>query len=108
MIDDYGRAFGRHVRSLRRARGLTQQVLAEASGLSADSIRRLEKGDFSPSLDTLRKLCEGLALSPATLFTAFEVGDAGRFDELAAVLRGASDAEVEQVTRVARALQVRP
>ncbi|HLT35877.1 MAG TPA: helix-turn-helix transcriptional regulator, partial [Enhygromyxa sp.] len=48
-----GRPFGRHVRSLRRARGMTQEVLAQRSGLSADTIRRLEHGSFSPSLETL-------------------------------------------------------
>ncbi|HLT36771.1 MAG TPA: helix-turn-helix transcriptional regulator, partial [Enhygromyxa sp.] len=62
-----GRHFGRHVRSLRRARGMTQEVLAQRSGLSADTIRRLEHGSFSPSLETLRKLCHGLDLMLSTL-----------------------------------------
>ena len=68
-------AFGRHVRSCRRARGLTQEVLAERSGLSADTIRRLEHGDFSPSLDTLRKIACGLELTLTTLFEALEIGE---------------------------------
>jgi len=65
--------FGRYVRQLRRARGLTQEVLAERSDLSADTIRRLEHGGFSPSLDTLLKLCIGLDLLLSTLFSAFEL-----------------------------------
>ena len=69
------RLFGRHVRSCRRARGLTQEALADRSTLSADTIRRLEHGSFSPSLDTLRKLCTGLSLQLSTLFLAIELGE---------------------------------
>ncbi|PRP97667.1 anaerobic benzoate catabolism transcriptional regulator [Enhygromyxa salina] len=77
------RRFGRHVRSCRRARGLTQEVLAGLCDLSADTIRRLEQGSFSPSLDTLRKLCHGLQLRLSTLFESFELGDRPGSRELA-------------------------
>ncbi|NVB40317.1 helix-turn-helix transcriptional regulator [Pseudenhygromyxa sp. WMMC2535] len=73
-VDKVNRRFGQHVKSLRRARGLTQERLAERSDLSVDTIRRLEQGSFSPSYDTLRKLCEGLSLELSTLFTSFEFG----------------------------------
>jgi transcriptional regulator with XRE-family HTH domain len=66
--------FGRHIRSCRLARGLTQEALAEASGLSADTIRRLERGSFSPSFDTLRKLCGAFDMLLSTLFESFELG----------------------------------
>jgi transcriptional regulator with XRE-family HTH domain len=66
--------FGKHVRSLRRARRLTQEVLAERSGLSPDTVRRLEHGSFSPSLDTLTKLAGGLELQLSTVFTAYDLG----------------------------------
>jgi len=49
---------------------LTQEALAELSGLSADTIRRLEQGSFSPSLDTLRKSCRGFDMLLSTLFEA--------------------------------------
>jgi len=73
--DGDARAFGQHVRSCRHARGLTQEALAEASGLSADTIRRLEHADFSPSLRTLSKLCRGLNMAMSTLFDSFELRD---------------------------------
>ena len=53
-MSEYAREFGKHVRSLRRARGVTQDALAQRSGLSADTIRRIEHGSFSASIDTLR------------------------------------------------------
>ena len=69
----YGKRFGEHVRSCRKARGFTQERLAEISGLSADTIRRLEHGSFSPSLDTLRKVALGFQVTLSTFFEAFEL-----------------------------------
>ncbi len=69
-----GKEFGRHVRSCRRARGLTQEALAARSELSVDTIRRLEHGSFSPSLETLSKLTQAFGVSLSTLFEAFEFG----------------------------------
>jgi len=63
------------VKNLRKARALTQEDLAERSKLASDTIRRLEHGEFSPSLKTLRKLCAGLSLSLSGLFVSLELGD---------------------------------
>lgn len=101
---DTGRNFGRHVRSLRRARGMTQEVLAERSGLSADTIRRLEHGSFSPSLDTLRKLVTGLDIMLSTLFESYELGTRNQARELADLLATRSPQELLLATRVLRAL----
>ena len=59
MADPAPQPFGGYVRRLREARGLTQEGLAERCDLSADTVRRLEHGAFSPSLRTLRKLAKG-------------------------------------------------
>ena len=99
-----GRNFGRHVRSLRRARGMTQEVLAERSALSADTIRRLEHGSFSPSLETLRKLCVGLDLMLSTLFESFELGARNESRELADLLATRTPRELVMATRVLRSL----
>lgn len=103
-MSEQGRNFGRHVRSLRRARGQTQEVLAQRSGLSADTIRRLEHGSFSPSLETLRKLCAGLDLQLSTLFEAFELGARNESRELGDLLAFRSPRELALATRVLRAL----
>jgi transcriptional regulator with XRE-family HTH domain len=96
--------FGSHVRQLRRSRGMTQEVLAEACGLSADTIRRLEHGEFSPSLHTLTKLCGGLNISRATLFVSFEEMDGSRAREIADCLSSRSAADCELGFRVLRSL----
>jgi transcriptional regulator with XRE-family HTH domain len=99
-----GAEFGDHVRRLRGCRGLTQEQLAERSGLSADTIRRLEHGSFSPSLSTLRKLCKGLGLLLSTLFESFELGVRSESRELLDLLACRTPRELVIATRLLRAL----
>jgi len=46
----------RAVIALRAVRGLTQEQLAEMIGTTASAISRLESGEHSPNLETLRKI----------------------------------------------------
>lgn len=90
------REFGAFLRGLRRVRGLTQEQLAERSGLAADTIRRLEHATFSPSLVTLTKVCRGLELERSTLFEAFELRERSAAErEVLDLLSTRSDADVE-------------
>ncbi len=89
------REFGAFLRGLRRVRGLTQEQLAERSGLAADTIRRLEHATFSPSLVTLTKVCRGLELERSTLFEAFELRERSAEREVLDLLATRSDADVE-------------
>jgi transcriptional regulator with XRE-family HTH domain len=103
-LSAYKREFGKHVRSLRRARGVTQDALAKRSGLSADTIRRIEHGSFSASIETLRKLCSGLGVAPSTVFEGFELGRTDERRELLDLVAARSRDEIVLVTRVVRAL----
>jgi transcriptional regulator with XRE-family HTH domain len=103
-VSDYKREFGKHVRSLRRARGVTQDALAQQSGLSADTIRRIERGSFAASIDTLRKLCRGLGVAQSTLFEGFELGRTDERRELFDLISSRSDDEITLMLRVMRAL----
>ena len=94
------RRFGQHVRSCRRARGLTQEALAECSALSPDTIRRLEHGRFSPSLWTIRKLCKGLRLEVATLFAAFALNELDPELEVTDAVRSMSKREQRLLFRL--------
>ncbi len=98
------RRFGDHVRRLRRARGLTQERLAELSELSPDTIRRLEHGSFSPSLDTLTKLCVGLNLARSTLFECFELGDRDLIREFVDLLVTRTPREIERAFRMVQVM----
>lgn len=51
---------GGKIKSLRQSRGLTQEALAERSGLPQSHISRIESGQHSPSQKTLEKLTSAL------------------------------------------------
>ena len=46
----------------RRRSGLTQQALAERSGIRQSVISRLERGNGNPSVRTLQRLAEGMGM----------------------------------------------
>lgn len=101
---NYSVSFGKHVRSLRRARGWTQDDLSARSGISADTIRRIERGTVSTTVDTLRKVCDGLGVAPSTMFEAFELGRTSRHRELLDLLGSRSERELEFVARIVRSV----
>jgi len=54
---------GKRVKEYRRQKGLTQQKLAEKTGLSFNTITKIEQGiGDSPTLKTLLKLSEALEI----------------------------------------------
>jgi transcriptional regulator with XRE-family HTH domain len=61
-------ALGQRVHLLRKNRKLTQEQLARRAGLSPDTIRRMEHGEFSPSFDTMIKTALGLDIPLIALF----------------------------------------
>ena len=101
--DPYLVAFGRHVRSLRRARRLKQCDLALRANLSPDTIRRIESGSFSASLTTLRRLGVGLGLSLASLVSSLEAGEEERH-ELGSLLVALTPEQRLKAIRVLRAV----
>src|SRR5690348_8546638 len=65
MAPDPRPTFGEQLRHWREAAGLSQEKLAERSGLTAKAISALERGDRQqPRLDTIKRLAEALDLSP--------------------------------------------
>ena len=68
MSNDDIRHFGRNVRSLRRARKLTQEELAEAAELDRSYVGGVERGRRNPTLDAILRLSRALEVTPATLF----------------------------------------
>lgn len=61
-------AFGKRLRSLREQQGLTQEQLAELSGLSDRQIRNYESGRQAPQFDNLEKLRKALDIPIRDLF----------------------------------------
>lgn len=63
---------GANVRRLRQAQGLTAAELAASANISAAMLSRLERGDVSPSLDTLAALASALGTAVAVLLRSPE------------------------------------
>ena len=64
-----GSAFGERVRALRKARQLTLEDLSAASGLSRAAISKIERGEMSPTYESLIKLAQGLGTDMAQLIS---------------------------------------
>jgi putative transcriptional regulator len=63
-----GGIVGNKVRRVRLAMGLTQQQLAEMSDLARQSIISIEKGRFTPTIETALKLARALESPLESLF----------------------------------------
>ena len=66
--------FGAVVRRHRLERGLSQERLAEAAGLSQRYLSVLERGENSPTLNVIVRLAAALDVSPAELLDAISRG----------------------------------
>jgi len=55
------------LKTLRHQKGMSQEILAEASGLSLRTIQRIENGDTNPTGDSLKRLANGLNVNPDEL-----------------------------------------
>lgn len=60
---DY-RELGRRVRQQRNMCGLTQEELAEKSGISCSFVGHIERGEKKFSIGTLVSLCNAMKISP--------------------------------------------
>ncbi|OGK95968.1 MAG: hypothetical protein A3E31_18380 [Candidatus Rokubacteria bacterium RIFCSPHIGHO2_12_FULL_73_22] len=69
-------AFGRRLRELRRGRALSQERLGARAQLSGKFLGELERGEKSPTLDTMARLARALGVTLARMVT-----DQGRVDE---------------------------
>lgn len=60
----------KNLRTLRFARGYTQEELSELAGINRNYTGMIEREERSPSIDTLEKLAKALRIDPDVLLTA--------------------------------------
>ena len=124
MGDSGKLAFGANIRRLRDSLAMTQENLAEISGLDRSYIGGVERGERNPTLSAILRLASALRVSPGSLFEGIgqdsprlgdshgirtEPSDEGlvvqfRYDQFDAqyLLPGATQSEFAQVLRVLR------
>lgn len=59
---------GKRIREARKECGLTQQELADQTGLAIKTVQDIEKGRKNPTYETLARLLERLGMSPGAAF----------------------------------------
>ncbi|KWX72141.1 transcriptional regulator [Paenibacillus riograndensis] len=94
---------GNRIRDLRKAKGWTQEQLAEAASLHYSYIGGVERGDRNISLETLEKIIKAFEV-PAIEFFRFEDETERRkaLDEQMTLLSSKSAVEIAALTRITR------
>lgn len=60
--------FGKRVQALRMEAEVTQEQLADAAGLTVESISNIERGIYGPKFDNLEKIAKVLGVHVKELF----------------------------------------
>jgi transcriptional regulator with XRE-family HTH domain len=100
----HAQSFGRYIRQLREERGLTQGELATRAGLAVDSVRRIERGQLSPSLKSVAKLAAGMEISLHSLFGGYGAPGSFLADRICDLLARRSAEDLLSARRVIVAL----
>ena len=65
---DIGKAVGNRIRDLRKSNGISQEELAFMASLNASHLSKIERGEKSPTLESLEKIVNALDISFPELF----------------------------------------
>lgn len=107
-MSDLRFSVGQRIRTIRKTKGLTQQQLAELSGLDDAYIGSMERGERNFSIDTLEKVILALEIPAAELFYVFENLDELQrsqrqaIDEYVVALDGLSMDQLEKLQRIVK------
>ena len=98
--------FGKRLRSLRRAKDMTQEQVAERAGLSLQSVGEIERGRGNPTLVNVERLSDALDVELTELF---DLGDVKMtreqaVQEILARLEGATEEQVRALLIMVRVL----
>ena len=64
--------FGEYVRKLRKAKGISQEELAELAGLHRNYIGGIERGERNVALLNIVRLAKALGVSPSELLKGID------------------------------------
>lgn len=81
-MSDFKKLLGKKIQSIRKAKGLTQEKLAELIDIETPSLSYLETGKYAPSVETLQKLSKVLDVKPWEFYFFTELSDEDKKNEL--------------------------
>ncbi|AIQ33021.1 transcriptional regulator [Paenibacillus sp. FSL P4-0081] len=107
-MTDLRNTVGARIRAIRKAKGLTQQQLAELSNLDDAYMGAVESGERNFSIDTLEKIVTALKIQPAELFqnkddlSEPEAAQRRAIDEYAVTVGELSVKQISTLNRIVR------
>jgi transcriptional regulator with XRE-family HTH domain len=72
LLSEHSAEIGAKLRSRRRVRGLSLKEVAERSSLSIGMVSQVERGNVSPSIRSLRAICDALEMPVIWLFQSHD------------------------------------
>ena len=104
MPNDVLSVLGTRLKAARKGRDLTQERLAELSGLSARHIAKIEKGDVNPSFEVLSTLVKTLGVSFDAIFDPASEQVEAEIQEVAGLYRACPEQERRLMLAVIRTM----
>lgn len=74
MSMDFKRG-GQVIQCIRKERGMTQEDLADKSGITSNTVSRIERGLLIPALPTLIDICNALGTGADSILAAYITAD---------------------------------
>lgn len=71
LKQEFAVEFGKHIRKIRKEKGLTQEELAFKTGLHSTYIGHIETGTYTPSIFVVWKIAEVLKMNLSELLRGF-------------------------------------
>lgn len=95
------KSLGLKIRKVRNEKGLTQEELAEKSGLSAPYIGIIERADKVPSIETLVKIASTLDISIDYLLSdSLHLSSEVRANEIILALDELDNSQIDLIVKV--------
>lgn len=99
MKTDY-KKMGNRIKSARKKKKITQEQLAEMTGLSNNYISNIERNCSIPSIDTLLKICNSLGITPDfVLLDSIYISNEYLKDEIAQKLNKCNNKNIRLVSK---------
>ena len=68
MMSKIKEKFGKRLREIRKNKGISQEKLSKRAGFDRTYVGKIERGERSPSLETIEKLADALEVEILELF----------------------------------------
>ncbi|MEK5257584.1 helix-turn-helix transcriptional regulator [Paenibacillus sp. FSL F4-0125] len=102
-MSDVVKRVGDRIRRLRKDKGLSQEQLAELSGLHTNYVGQVERGEKNLTIETLQKVVGGLGVSLEEFFRFLDPMD--RKDTLGQIVEMLSERSAQDQVMALRVLQ---